>query len=141
MADIYLEPTVDGGQFAFLPNGDFKTIGGLQNACYMALLSQPYWGNDYSEPTHKFKSRIPELFNQTLTAGLRNTIERYAIEALSFLESEGIADEITVDVTIESSILAKIKVIIEQPDGTVLDFSYGLNWAKQAVELPFGGIL
>lgn len=141
MADLVLEPTQSGGEFTFLPNGDFKTSDGLYNSGYIALLSSPYWGNDLTEENAKYKSRIGELFNEILNTDTRKKVLRYATEALSFFLDLGIAEDVQIDATIKTATYCLINVIITQPDGTILDFSYGLNWKSQAIELPFGGII
>lgn len=141
MADIVLEPTLDGGQFVFKDNGDFKTSDGLYNAGFVAAFSAPYWGNQISDPTHRLVSRLNELFNQTVSNTTRNLAEQYTTEALAFLETEDIAREIQVDAIIKTSTYMMITVIITKPDGTEIQLAYGLNWEAQAVELPFGGII
>lgn len=141
MADLVLEPSADGGQIAFLSNGDFKTTDALYNAGYVALLSAKYWGNSIATPNSRLNSRLNELFNQTVTSSTRNLAERYANEALAFFVTSGIADEITIDAQIKSAFYILLTVKINQPDGTILDFEYGLNWKSQSVELPFQGIV
>lgn len=141
MADIVLEPTLDGGQFVFKENGDFKTSDGLYNAGFVSALSEPYWGNQISSPTHRLKSRLNELFKGTVTPTARNLAEEYMTEALSFLEIEGIAREIQVDAIIKSSTYILVTVIVTKPDGSTVELTYGLNWEAQAIELPFGGVI
>lgn len=141
MADLVLEPSADGGQIAFLSNGDFKTTDALYNAGYVALLSTPYWGNSIAEPNSRLNSRLNDLFNETVTSTTRNLVERYANEALAFFVNSGIADELIIDAVIRSASYILLTVKINQPDGTVLDFEYGLNWKSQSIELPFQGIV
>jgi len=141
MADLLLEPTQDGGQFKFLPNGDFQTTDAIYNAGFVAALSEPYWGNQISDPTHRLKSRLNELFKGTVSPTSRNLAEEYTVEALSFLEIEGIARDIEVNAIIKSSTYILINVRVTKPDGNILDLPYGLNWEAQAAELPFGGII
>lgn len=141
MADLYLEPTVNGPKLAFTPNGDFQTTDGLFNAGYLALCSDPWWGNQVTPKPGRFVSRFSALFNENVTPSIRNQAERMANEALEFFTTEGIASELTIEAIIQSSNYILLQIFIQKPDGLVLDFRYGLNWQAQIVEKVFAGIV
>jgi len=139
MADLLFTPTPNGGQISFTSKGDFKTTNAIFNSAYIALFSGPFWGNQLSLPSHRIVSKLHELFNDTITSSTRNKAERYTKQALDYLLSENIASDLEVDVVIQNATYILIGIQITQPDGNILEFTFGMNWKSQSIEFGFAG--
>lgn len=141
MGDLTLLPTSDGGQVFFKPNGDFQTTDALYNSAYVALCSDPYWGNQLTVSSHRLKSRLSDLFKNNITQQTRRESEIIATEALDYFLTENIAETLVVESRILSPYAILILVKIAQPNGANSSFAFEMNWKSQAIELDFSGLL
>ncbi len=132
--DVKLYPTEDGGQI-ILKNGQPYMDDGLETAAYISLFSGGYWGNAISERDEKLESKLESLYSQTLTNQTRLDAEQYALQALAWMERQGIAAKIEAEASIpRTGILGSI-IRITQPDSTITELKYQINWANQQISM------
>ena len=108
---------------------------GLETAAYISLFSGDYWGNAISERDEKTESEIETLFSQTLTNQVRLDAEEYALQALDWMKSSGIAAKIEAEASIPRTGFLGLVVRIFQPNDTVAELRYQINWANQRVSM------
>jgi phage gp46-like protein len=129
MSDLLLEPTPDGGDLVYQPNGDFKRTSGLENAVYLSLFTAPWWGNAVSEANERYTSRIPDLKQRALTNQTRLDVIQAAEDALAWMTEQGVARRIEVDAYIRSAGRLDLAVRVYEPDkDTGTDFEFSVNW-------------
>ena len=132
--DVRLIPTDDGGQIT-IDKGQPVMDAGLETAAYISLFSGDYWGNAISERDEKCESKLESLFSGTLTNQIRLDAEEYALQALAWMKRQGIATEIEAEASIPRTGFLGLVVRIFQPDDTVAELRYQINWANQRVSM------
>ena len=132
--DVKLYPTEDGGQIT-LKNGQPYMDDGLETAAYISLFSGDYWGNSISERDEKCESKLETLFTRTLTNQARLDAEEYALQALAWMKRQGIAAKIEAEASIPRTGMLGLVVKITQPDGTIAELRYQINWANQKISM------
>jgi phage gp46-like protein len=134
MSDLYLKPTEFGGEIEYDSRNDFILTDGLFTSCYIALLSQPFWGNSILPINTRLVSRLTELFENPINSSTRNKAIRYTQEALQFLLDFEIASEIQVDAEIQNINTLVIVAKITEPNGNEQELGYSLNWRGNFIE-------
>ena len=132
--DLYLKPTVDGGEIEILPNGDPRTTQGLFTAAYISLFSDPYWGNSVSDISERYQSQLNSIFQQSVSNQTRLDVIEAAKDALRWMLDENIASRIDVIAEIETKSRINVKATIYEPSGESVQIAYALNWQGQEVE-------
>ncbi len=132
--DVKLIPTDDGGQIT-IDKGQPVMDVGLETAAYISLFSENYWGNAISERDEKCESKLESLFSGTLTNQIRLDAEEYALQALAWMKRSGIAATIEAEASIPRTGFLGLIVRIFQPDDTVAELRYQINWANQRVSM------
>jgi phage gp46-like protein len=134
MSDLYLKPTEFGGEIEYDSRNDFILTDGLFTSCYIALFSQPFWGNSILPINSRLVSRLTELFENPISSSTRNKAIRYTQEALQFLLDFEIASEIQVDAEIQNINTLVIVAKITEPNGNEQELGYSLNWRGNFIE-------
>jgi len=134
MSDLYLKPTEFGGEIEYDSRNDFILTDGLFTACYIALFSEPFWGNSILPVNSRIVSQLNRLFENPINSNTRNKTIRYTQEALQFLLDFEIASEIRVDSEIQSINNLIIVVKITEPNGNEQELGYSLNWRGNFIE-------
>ena len=124
MADLYLEPTPDGADIV-IENGEPRLTGGLDNAVYLSLFTEAWWGNEIAPPAERYDSRLPKLLAGTLTNQLRLDAIEAAKAALAWMTDEKVADRIDVAARISSATTLEITVTVYQGAET---HRFAHNW-------------
>ena len=132
--DVKLYPTEDGGNIT-IKNGQPYMDDGLETAAYISLFSGDYWGNAISERDEKCESKLETLFTRTLTNQARLDAEEYALQALAWMKRSGIAAKIETEASIPRTGMLGLVVKITQPDGTVAELRYQINWENQRINM------
>ncbi len=132
--DVKLIPTEDGGQIT-IEKGQTIMDDGLETAAYISLFSGDYWGNAISERDEKTESELETLFSQTLTNQVRLDAEEYALQALEWMKRQGIAAKIEAEGSIPRTGFLGLVVRIYQPDDTVAELRYQINWTNQQISM------
>ena len=132
--DVKLFPTEDGGNIT-IKNGQPYMDDGLETAAYISLFSGDYWGNSISERDEKCESKLETLFTRTLTNQARLDAEEYALQALAWMKRQGIAKEIEAEASIPRTGMLGLVVKITQPDGTIAELRYQINWENQRINM------
>lgn len=110
-------------------NGQPVLDEGLENAVYMSLFSSPgWWGNALIDESEQHISTLENIIDeQPLTNETRLNIEEAARNALAWMISDGIAQNIEVSATIPAIGRADLVIEIFQPER--VEFKYNLNWS------------
>ena len=132
--DAKLIPTQDGGQIT-IKSGQPIMDDGLETAVYISLFSGDYWGNAISERDEKCESKLETLFSHTLNNQVRLDAEEYALQALEWMKRQGIAAKIEAEGSIPRTGFLGLVVRIYQPDDTVAELRYQINWANQKISM------
>ena len=132
--DVKLIPTDDGGQIT-IEKGQPVMDDGLETAPYISLFSGDYWGNAISDRDEKTESELETLFSQTLTNQVRLDAEEYALQALEWMKRQGIAAKIEAEGSIPRTGFLGLVVRIYQPDDTVTELRYQINWTNQQISM------
>ncbi len=132
--DVKLIPTEDGGQIT-IEKGQTVMDDGLETATYISLFSGDYWGNAISERDEKTESKLESLFTRNLDNQTRLDAEEYALQALAWMKRQGIATKIEAEASIPRSGFLGLVVRIYQPDDTVKELRYQINWANQQITM------
>jgi len=132
--DLKLIPTDDGGDI-LLQNGQPVMEQGLSTAVYITLFSGDWWANAVSEEAEKLGSELETVFSRTLSNQTRLDAEEYARQALKWMLDSGIAVSIEVEATILAGGTLGLSVRITQPDETVEELRYQVNWANQQINM------
>ncbi len=132
--DVKLIPTDDGGQIT-IEKGQTVMDDGLETAAYISLFSGDYWVNAISERDEKCESKLESLFSRNLDNQTRLDAEEYALQALAWMKRQGIAAKIEAEASIPRTGFLGLVVRIYQPDGTVAEFRYQINWENQRVSM------
>ncbi len=132
--DAKLIPTEDGGQIT-IKSGQPIMDDGLETAAYISLFSGDFWGNAISERDEKTESKLETLFSLTLTNQVRLDAEEYALQALEWMKRQGIATKIEAEASIPRTGFLGLVVRIYQPDDTVAELRYQINWTNQQISM------
>ncbi len=132
--DVKLIPSQDGGQIT-IDKGQPVMDAGLETTAYLSLSSGDYWGNAISERDEKTESKLETLFSQTLNNQVRLDAEEYALQALAWMMRQGIATKIEAEASIPRTGFLGLAITITQPDGTIAELKYQINWANQQVSM------
>lgn len=124
MGDLYLQPTPDGADIV-IENGEPRLTGGLDNAVYLSLFTESWWGNQIAEPAERYDSRLPRLLRGTLTNQMRLDAIEAARSALAWMTDQRVADRIEVGARIASPTALEITVRVYQGAN---EFRYSHNW-------------
>ena len=134
MSDLYLKPSEFGGEIEYDSRNDFILTDGLFTSSYIALFSQPFWGNSILPINSRLVSRLTQLFENPISSSTRNKAIRYTQEALQFLLDFEIASEIQVDAEIQNINTLVIVAKITEPNGNEQELGYSLNWRGNFIE-------
>lgn len=132
--DVKLYPTEDGGQIS-IKNGQPYMDDGLETAVYISLFSSDFWGNVISERDEKLESKLETLYSQALTNQARLDAEQYALQALAWMKRQGIAAKIEAEAVIPRTGMLGLVITITQPDSTIAELKYQINWANQQISM------
>jgi len=132
--DVKLIPAQDGGQIT-IEKGQPVMDAGFETAAYISLFSGDYWGNAISKRDEKTESELETLFPQTLNNQVRLDAEEYALQALAWMKRQGIAAKIEVEASIPRTGFLGFDVKIYQPDGTMTELRYQINWINQQISM------
>lgn len=134
MSDLYLKPTEFGGEIEYDSRNDFILTDGLYTASYIALFSEPFWGNSILPVNTNLVSQLNRLFENPINSNTRNKAIKYTQEALQFLLDFEIASEIEVDAEIQNINNLVILIKITEPNSRITDITYSLNWRGNFIE-------
>lgn len=132
--DVKLYPTEDGGQIT-IEKGQPIIDDGLETAAYISLFSGGYWGNAISDQDEKLESKLEALYTSNLSNQTRLDAEEYVLQALDWMKRQGIAAKIEVEALIPRTGFLGLVVRIYQPDSTVEELRYQINWANQQISM------
>lgn len=134
MSDLYLKPTELGGEIEYDSRNDFVLTDGLYTASYIALFSEPFWGNSILTVNARMVSQLYKLFETPINSATRNNAIKYTLQALQFLINFDIASEIQVDAEIQNLNNLIITARIIEPNGNEQEIGYTLNWRNNLIE-------
>jgi phage gp46-like protein len=134
LSDLYLQPTVDGGEL-IVSGGNPQTTSGLGNAVYLALFTEAWWGNSVSDAPERFTSELPEIMTRTLSNQTRLAAQDAIENALQWMIDAGIVEELEVTAEIPSAGRLNIAIALSEPGGASVDFVYAVNWDAQEASL------
>jgi phage gp46-like protein len=128
--------------------GDLQTGQDLETACLVSLFTdklatpdfQPtnpdrrgWWGDPYND--EPLGSNLWQLERAHKTRDTLGLAQRYASDALQWLITDGIAQNVAVDTTwanaVNTTFLA-IRIVITEPNGSETRFTYGWAWENLA---------
>jgi len=130
----------DGCMLAYESGQPRMDTGGLENAVLISLFSRPGWpGNDLdrNQPEKHIGSDFQDAIEaRPITTGTLLQVERSAALALTWMVSDGIAQEITIRATAPERNRIDIAIYITKPDGSSEPFRYALNWEAGVLSGP-----
>jgi len=141
--DILIYSTEDGGEINF-NSGILETTKGFESLVYLLLFGgnisddgtkatekKEWWGNklETNNPERKIHSRFQNLIHgiPATPANLKK-LEQAAIQDLSLLTSEKIADKIEIELTIPLKNWVNIEIIIWKDEKKLYETSFEINW-------------
>jgi phage gp46-like protein len=134
MSDLHLDPTVDGGEISIIA-GEPQTTSGLENAVYLSLFTEAWWGNAVSDPSERYNSALPEVMARSFSNQTRLAAIDAAATALQWMLDEGIAASIDIDAEIPAVGVLHMQITVAQPRGETARFTYAVNWDAQEASL------
>lgn len=120
--DVKVTPSDDGGSIEFV-SGQPVMDQGLATAVYLSLYTTPGWWADQGVGCN-----LEALESRPLTNQTRLDAEEAARAGLAWLVEQGIASEVVVSAEIVAPSVLALTVRVLEPDGTVEDFRYRINW-------------
>jgi phage gp46-like protein len=110
--------------------------GGLETASFISLFTSTGWVGNALQPDDPNK-QIGSTFEQTLRRPITSQglldIEREAKDAHLWFISVGAATKVDAVATAPSRNRVNLVIFLTQPDGTVLEFKYNLNWSASRI--------
>lgn len=132
--DLKLYPTPDGAVTRFI-DGRAVMEQGLENAVYLSLFGQDWWGNDVSSQYERLTSRLPVIRGRTtLHNSDRVSVIETAERALAWMVELGVAKSVVVEGTIRTPTTMELLVKFEQPTIPMDILQYQVNWNRQKEE-------
>lgn len=129
--DVYLFNTNDGGEIS-IENGQPLIDGGLENAAYISLFSNfNWWGNDIASDDEQLDSQFETILDRTLSNQTRLDAIEFAKQALQWMIDIKVAREINIEATIPRVEVLAIDIKITQPDFTIIETKYEINWKNE----------
>lgn len=124
-----------------LQNGDLLADEGLETAVLISLFSDRYvpkeelpqgfedvkgwWADAVSErPGDRIGSRLWLLERGKITAETRNQMKDFAIEALAWLESDGVASKVEVSALLVQNTRIDLSIKVFKPEGENIPFRF-----------------
>lgn len=121
--------------------------GGLETAILVSLLTEQrvtvdeipsgessargWWGDSFPEVDGDLiGSRLWLLERQKHTNEVRELAKEYALEALQWLITDGVAESVSVDVQVISLQASNLLISIARPHGRDVDFKYSYVWSN-----------
>lgn len=132
--DVWLQHTDDGGDIEFIA-GQPVMDRGFGTAVYISLFSGDWWGNAISEQDEKLDSELKSLYERNLDNRTRLDAEEYARKSLEWMKRLGIAMDVKVEASLPAVGWLGLSITITQPEGTVTQMRYQVNWSAQRVAL------
>lgn len=127
---IFLTP--NGGNIEYVGGQPRMDAGGMENAVTISFFTSLGWpGNalDANRPEKQIGSDFENDVNVgAITLQKLLDIEQSGKDALKWMLTIGLADEIEVNATAPNVDRIDINVLITKPDGTTFSTKYELNW-------------
>ena len=141
--DVALRLAEDGGTITYRGGQPIMDPGGLETASFISLFTSLGWvGNALqpSDPDRQIGSTFEQTVRRPITSPGLLDIEREAKDALAWLVNVGAAESVDASASAPARNRVDLVIFITQPDGTVLEFKYNLNWAasRQSAAIDIG---
>jgi phage gp46-like protein len=113
--------------------------GGIENAIFISLFTEPGWAGNYllQDENQKIGSRFEAALRQPLTISALNDIRDAAEKALNWMVDSGLASRVTASVSNPSDNRVQVVIVVEYP-GKDLDAFLALknaqNWIIQKID-------
>jgi phage gp46-like protein len=141
--DLYLYDTENGGEIS-IRNGEPVMDGGMESAVYLSLFgsdNSEHWMNEYLIGSEKVEGRFFSFIKGTgKTADTMKRAQKIAEMDLLWFVKDGIADEVTVDLSSINTIHILLTVNIMKDKNTLHNSKYELNWISEATNPARGRI-
>ena len=145
--DILIHSTEDGGEINY-DSGILEMTKGFESFIYLLLFGgnieddgtnatekKEWWGNklETNNPERKLTSRFQNLIHglPATPANLKR-LKSAALQDLSFLTTEKIADTIEIELTIPAKNKLDIEIIIWKDEKKLFETTFEINWKGQA---------
>lgn len=133
--DVQIVHTADGGAITFR-SGQPDMEQGLATAVYISLFTEPgWWGNALAPTEEQIGSDCPALESRPLVNKTRQDFEEGARQALAWMVTAGVAKAVSAEAAIVGINRLDLAARIEEPDGTVTNLRYRVNWQGQRAAL------
>lgn len=144
--DVLLTSTENGGEIA-ITDGLIQTTDGFETAIYLALFGgnykddgttatkkYQYWGNLLeTESQKKLTSRFQNLlYGIPATPANLLKLKSAALQDLSWLTTEKIADKINIDISIISKNRIECEIEVLKDETKLFETKFEANWRWQA---------
>jgi phage gp46-like protein len=125
----------DGG-FLHFENGQPIQEQGLENAVFISLVTQDYWGNaTTTDQNFRVDSRLFEIVTtNTISDALLLDVKEEVKHLLAWMIRLKIAKAISIDVIAESVNRIRLAITIEQPLVSA-EIIYAILWDNQRLQL------
>lgn len=132
--DFKLNDYGDGGELS-LAGGDIVTDNGLGTAIYLSLCSGDNWYNIYTDQaSDRTRDAFLELLHQPITKHHLQQIETVVQEALQWLITDGLIQELKVTAQY-STIREQLLINITTLENNKFQQQYTLSWQQQQLIL------
>ena len=134
--DLFLFQTNDGGEIS-VKNGEPVMDGGFQSAMYISLFGHddsPLWMNEYFKENEKLKSEFFSFIKGASKSGANILqAEELAKKDLNWFITEGIADEININITSSDAkrIVMSVQILINGEAVAGNDFEISWTFEKE----------
>jgi phage gp46-like protein len=133
--DVLLKTSDTGDIDINISNGQPEMTTGLENASFLSIFSNDWWGNAVTDDDdEKFDSEFELVLSKNLSNFTRLEAQDRALDALKWMETSGIVKKINIEAKILSLNNLSILINFEQPDSSSSTI-FGINWNEMRVRI------